>query len=113
MKLKKFILLIFIAFACSGCGSFFDQNGFLRQFHPGGTSVKPPPGPAIYQQGFREGCESGYSGYRSSLRKLYWTWKQNPELAQNRVYYQIWKDAYAFCASRGNIDSLHGLGNFR
>ena len=67
----------------------------------------------IFRQGYREGCESGYSGYASSFNKLFFTWKQDPYLAQDPVYYQIWKDAYAYCALYGMMTDEHGLGNWR
>jgi hypothetical protein len=104
--INKIITLLILCIFSSGCSTFM-------KIHPGGEDIVPPPGPKIYQQGFIDGCESGSSGYKSSLKKMYWTWKQNPELAQNRVYYKIWKDAYAYCAVRGMMNSQHGYGNWR
>ena len=59
--MKKFILLLMVCFASSGCSN-------LMRIHPGGEDILPPPGPKIYQQGFMDGCESGSSGYKSSLK---------------------------------------------
>ncbi len=73
----------------------------------------PPPGPPEYQKGFTDGCESGYSGYANNFNKLFYTWKQDPELTTNNVYYQMWKDAYAYCAVIGMMVDEHGLGNWR
>ena len=80
---------------------------------PADFNMDPPEGPEIYQQGYRDGCESGFSGYANSFNKMFWTWKQDPELAQNEVYYQIWKDAYSYCATWGMMADEHGLGNWR
>ena len=80
----------------------------------GDSLMEPPPGPPEYQQGFLDGCESGFSGYGNSFNKLFWTWKQDPQLAENNpVYYQIWKDAYTYCANWSMITDEHGLGNWR
>lgn len=104
--MKKFILLALATIILSGCVNY-------TRFHPGGRSNVAPAGPKIYQQGYLDGCESGKSGYKGSLRKMYWSWKQNPKLAQNRVYYKIWKDAYAYCAIKSMMEGSHGLGNWR
>lgn len=70
-------------------------------------------GPPEYMQGYKDGCESGYSGYANQFNKNFWTWKQDPQLAQEKVYYQIWKDAYSYCAFYGMMADEHGLGNWR
>ena len=95
----------------NGCSNLSMFNvGWAR---PAEFDITPPPGPEIYQQGYKDGCESGFSGYSNSFNKMFWEWKQDPELAQNKVYYQIWKDAYAYCALWGMMADEHGLGNWR
>ena len=73
--------------------------------------MTPPPGPPEYQQGFSDGCESGYSGYATGFNKVFWDWKQDSELAQTPIYYKIWKDAYSYCSLYAMAADLHGFGN--
>lgn len=80
---------------------------------PASFDMTPPDGPPIYQQAFKDGCESGFSGYADSWNKMFWTWKQDPKLAQDRTYYQMWKDAYSYCALYGMMSIEHGMGNWR
>jgi hypothetical protein len=110
LKIYK-ILLAFLIIAPLGACTHMHLKPQL--FLPPEFDMTPPPGPPIYQQGFKDGCLSGFSGYGNNLPKLAFGWHQDPELSKNETYYQIWKDAYAYCANYANMDSLHGLGNFR
>lgn len=109
-QILKVVLLVFILCELSACRYFHMDIGWAK---PPEFDMTPPPGPPIYQQGFKDGCESGYSGYGSSGQKLFWKWKQDPRLVENKVYYQIWKDAYGYCALYAMMESEHGLGNWR
>ncbi|MDB2415428.1 hypothetical protein N9W34_06625 [Rickettsiales bacterium] len=104
-KIKLLIILLFL----SSCTEMHSDFGWAR---PASLSMEPPDGPPEYQQGFRDGCESGYSGYSNNFNKYFYTWKQDPILAQDPVYYQIWKDAYAYCANYGMMVDLHGMRNW-
>lgn len=107
--LKK-ITLLSILLALTGCFNMHFKSGFAR---PWELTMEPPPGPPIYQQAFNDGCSSGYGGYSTSFNKMFWDWKQDSKLTENKVYYQMWKDAYAYCALLGMMSNEHGLGNFR
>ena len=109
VKSKLFGLILLTLFL-SGCKYMHTDIGWAK---PASFDMSPPPGPEIYQQGYKDGCESGFSGYSNSFNKMFWTWKQDPQLAKNRVYYQIWKDAYSYCALWGMMADEHGLGNWR
>lgn len=104
--------MIILASSLSACKYFHSDFSLLKP-KPAELSMEPPPGPPIYQQGFRDGCESGFSGYASSFHKLFYTFKQDPELTSNQMYYRIWKDSYAYCALWGMMVDEHGLGNWR
>lgn len=67
---------------------------------PANLDLDPPPGPEIYQQGWSDGCESGMSTYQNNFIKFMKVYKfrQDPVLRNNRMYYQVWKDAYGYCA---------------
>lgn len=95
----------------SSCKHWHSDIGWAR---PASIPMKSPPeGPKMYQQGYTDGCQSGYSAYSNSFNKIFYQWKQDPKLAQNAVYYKIWKDAYAYCALYGMMVDAHGLGNWR
>ena len=104
----KLIIILVLTFGCTQM-----NHDFSRITKPPTMTMEPPDGPPIYQQGFREGCESGYSGYSNSFNKMFWRWKQDPELAQNEVYYKIWKDAYGYCAVYAMMLTVHGFSNGR
>ncbi len=109
LRLSKYIVIL-MALLISGCTNMHSDFGWAK---PAEFDMEPPPGPPIYQQGYRDGCSSGFSGYANNFNKMFWKWKQDPKLAQDKVYYQIWKDAYAYCALWGMMADEHGLGNWR
>ncbi len=111
LNLYKILILVIIVTNLGACSRYAHLDvGWAK---PPEFDMSPPPGPAIYQQGYKDGCESGYSGYGSSGQKMFHTWKQDPELVSDKVYYQIWKDAYGYCALYSMMESEHGLGNWR
>lgn len=103
-------LLVIFLFFITACTEMHSKTEWGK---PASFSFEPPPGPPIYQQAFKDGCESGFSGYANSFNKMFWTWKQDPELITNNVYYQMWKDAYAYCGVVGMMADEHGFGNWR
>jgi hypothetical protein len=112
MKILRTLGLLCIISVLSGCT---EMNFHSFGTKPSSFMMEMPEnaGPEIYRQGYKDGCESGYSGYANSFNKVFYSWRQDPELAQNPVYYQIWKDAYAYCANYGMMVDSHGLGNWR
>jgi len=110
LNMCKILLLMMMVAQLTACTYFHVDPGWAK---PPELDMEPPPGPPIYQQGFKDGCQSGLSGYGYSGVKLFWKWKQDSQLASNKVYYQIWKDAYAYCAYYAMMENEHGLGNWR
>ena len=107
---KKLTILLAVLMFNTACTEMHINPGWAK---PMSFKVEAPEGPEIYQQAFYDGCESGYSGYANSFNKMFWKWKQDPKLAQDRTYYQMWKDAYSYCALYGMMSDEHGLGNWR
>lgn len=106
-----FLAAILLIYSLTACTTLNFELGWAK---PSSLLMKTPPaGPPEYQQGYIDGCETGYSGYGNQFNKQFHTWKQDPILAQNQVYYQVWKDAYAYCALYGMMTDEHGLGNWR
>lgn len=79
---------------CTGKDGSFD----LRK--PYSLDLTPPEGPIEYETGWTDGCESGMSAYANNFYKIFGMYelRMNPELRQNRMYYQAWKDAFLYCA---------------
>ena len=108
--LNRFVIIM-VMLMLIGCGKNFHSDfGWAK---PASLQMKLDVGSEKYRQGYADGCESGYSGYSSSFNKMFYTWKQDPQLTPDPVYYQIWKDAYSYCAFYGMIMEEHGLGNWR
>ena len=103
--LRLFFCMLFLSIF-SACTHFnFDMNWAK----PTSLNLEPPPGPPEYQQGYVDGCHSGWKGYATQFNKFWGKYRQDPELAQNPVYYQIWKDAYAFCSAYAMTTGETGL----
>lgn len=107
----KLLVICVVSLQLPGCT--FGHSKFKFGTMAASVNAEPPPGPPIYQKGFRDGFESGYSGYGGSFSKLFYTWKQDPKLVDNEMYYRIWKDAYAYGALLGMMTDEHMLGNWR
>lgn len=108
MALKTTILrsITILFFALGGCTSGHMDFNWAK---PSSLDMKPPPGPPEYQKGWVDGCNSGWKGYGTTFNKVWGKFEQDPELAQNPVYYQVWKDAYAFCSAYAMSNGEIGL----
>jgi len=102
--------LSLVGLSLSGCEHFYIEPSLKAK--PWSLDMEPPPGPPEYQQGYRDGCQSGWSGYASQFSKVFFTYKQDTALAQKPIYYQIWKDAYSYCRTQAMMAGLHGYGNY-
>ncbi|MCD6034795.1 MAG: hypothetical protein K0R63_536 [Rickettsiales bacterium] len=58
----------------------------------------PGNAPAIYKQGWREGCESGMAITGNQLYKTVYQNRINPQLVNNVQYYRGWNEAKVYCA---------------
>lgn len=58
---------------------------------------RPPDGPPVYQQAWRDGCETGIAANTNDLYKNFNTIKQDPALMQEEIYRRVWQDAYNYC----------------
>lgn len=109
-KVITFFIIIVLTGSISACrsttGEGFDWTA-AASFDTS-TVVGPPE----YVQGWRDGCETGRSAYANHFYKMFLTVKQDEQLAQNPVYYQVWKDAYLYCWFYQETTSSHAWGNF-
>lgn len=103
----KMLILCLCAHFIIGCKHMRNTPHSLR------LELSEEEGPEIYRQGYKDGCTSGYAGYSNRISKMFFEWTQDPILAQNPVYYQVWKDAYSYCANYAMMALQHGWGNWR
>ncbi len=92
MRTLLTIMLLCSMTACKIGPLDFRKPAFLH--------MKPPPGPPEWQQGYVDGCESGSDAYSNPFMKLVdaFELKQDPILRHNKMYHQVWKDAFLYCA---------------
>lgn len=87
----KYLLAVLLLCACNLGGAK------LRPLNP--PFMPPPPqgGPQEFQQGWADGCDTGFAAHGTQVYRASYSFTQNPELAQNPVYYKAWKDAENYC----------------
>ena len=108
MKKQPLSYLLIFSLLLLPLGGCTILSGVMK---PASLSLTPPPGPPEYQQGWRDGCETGIAGYGNAFLKTFHRATQDPVLAQNKVYYQVWKDAYNYCATYMMAQGTHKYGN--
>lgn len=59
--------------------------------------MEGPQGSNEFQEGWRDGCETGISVTANTFIRHFYTFKQNSSLARNSDYYTAWKTAYTYC----------------
>lgn len=98
VMMKVFITLLALS-ALSACGTSYSRVGVSQLWKPRLASIPPAPtqGPPEYQQGWQDGCESGLATYGNMRYKAVYQFKQDGVLANNPVYYTVWRQAYTFC----------------
>lgn len=68
-----------------------------------------PEGPAEYQLGWQDGCDTGLSADSPMFYKLMYGFKKRPEMGANDLYKQGWNEGFTYCRfSSGAIDSRGG-----
>lgn len=58
----------------------------------------PSSAPENYQQGWRDGCESGMAIVGNNLYKTSYHNRINPQLIDDTQYYRGWNEAKTYCA---------------
>jgi len=59
--------------------------------------LEGPPGPPLFKEGWRAGCETGMAATANHLQKFFYRFKQDWELAQKPEYYAGWKVGWTYC----------------
>ncbi len=92
--MKKIALAIIMLLLLSAC-SVKPQVGapWMQDLLQNGPKGASP----IYQQGWRDGCESGIGLVSNSLQRHFYTFKQDGYQVQNPEYYIAWKNSLQYC----------------
>jgi hypothetical protein len=93
--MKKILALIIISLSMTACNS-----GYKLDFSkPITLNTTPPEGPTEYQQGWKDGCESGISATNTSFYMTIGAHKYtlDEELRNNNLYAVAWKYGYNHC----------------
>ncbi len=83
--------MLLIALMASGCGERYQGKAAYS------LDMRPPEGPPEYQQGWKDGCETGIAANTTDFYKFFNKIKMDPELIKNPVYRRVWTDAYNYC----------------
>lgn len=94
MKIDKYILIFAVVMMLSGCQAGPPWSSWIYDGPPEKEGVEYPP---LYVKGWQDGCESGTSSTATHWYKFHYSFRQDWKLAQNRVYYKGWKDAFDYC----------------
>lgn len=91
--MKRALVISLIAIlGASACNAVPPWQRWMMEGPPPGRPYTP-----LYVEGWKAGCETGVSASANQWYKLQYDFKQDPILAQNRVYYKGWKDAFDYC----------------
>lgn len=56
-----------------------------------------PSGPAEYQLGWQDGCDTGLSAQGGILYQALYGFKKRPEMGNNELYKQAWNEGFTYC----------------
>lgn len=90
----KWIIMLCIVVLLAGCRTGPPWQAWRFE---GPQDMDEREYPPLYIQGWQDGCESGTSGSANHYYKFFYKFKQDATLAQNRIYYKGWKDAFDYC----------------
>lgn len=92
------LIVIFMVILLSGCYNFgtFSPNSIFapKPFRMGKPDKNADP---IYTKGWNDGCQTGMSTMIQGYYKSFYKYAQDPELVEDKMYYQAWKDSYTYC----------------
>lgn len=96
--LRILLIGLLIISMLSGCrGKIFSSKSIFapipaRMGGPDRAHADPE-----YLQGWDEGCETGLSTMVPGYYKSFYSYKIDPKMMANEVYYKAWKDSYTYC----------------
>lgn len=93
----KSVLLVAVMLA--GLSACTGVNHTLDLTKPLSLDMNPPPGPAAYQQGWVDGCNSGLASTNTQVQLLLatHTFTLDSRFPADSLYYRAWKTAFNHC----------------
>jgi hypothetical protein len=100
MTLTKYSLIfsLILALGCGGC-STADHPVLSQLTKPFTVNTTPPAGPHNYQQGWKDGCETGISSTNNATQLLLGTHRFtiDPGLRNDPLYNKAWRYGFNHC----------------
>ncbi|MBL0319491.1 MAG: hypothetical protein IPP74_09440 [Alphaproteobacteria bacterium] len=90
---KQIIMIITTLTLLTGCDARVRAGAPWMQ----SMLTEGPPGPALFRQGWQDGCETGISATANNFQKMFYDFKQDSKLARDQKYYLGWKLAFDYC----------------
>jgi len=94
--------------AVSACGVERVVTGFYKP-KPLWLGKVPENAPPQYQEGWKDGCESGMAAYGNYYYKTFYKIKSNSKLLSSPIYYNAWVDSFNYCRHYMNRYQLTGF----
>lgn len=112
MVLRIFLILSIIFL--TSCASYTLDSKSKFAPKPFRMGSPDPNAPIEYKHGWEDGCITGLSTMNHGSYKTFYKYRQDPDLADNEMYYKAWKDSYTYCrhySFRFVWDSIDKVGN--
>lgn len=94
LKMTSLVMVCFITL--QACMDFRPRVGAPWQQKL--LSQGPKNASTSFQEGWRDGCETGISATANSFQRHFYGFKKNPDRISDQVYYTGWKTAFAYCS---------------
>ena len=91
--MRIYALSLCVALLLASC-----EGRALSWTRPFALDMTPPPGPPNFQQGWRDGCDAGVSGFGNQFNKLHYDARYDTALFNDLVYNRMWNAAARYCA---------------
>ncbi len=88
----RFLYILLITFTLPACSSLKPMHDIFDDM--------PKNAPPAYQQGWKEGCESGLSVKSNAMYQTFYHLQQTQPMISNPYYYKAWKSAFDYCRAR-------------
>ena len=89
---RTIFIIIVLAIPLSAC-----QNLITGELKPVLLETELNYGPPEFRAGYNHGCTTALSAYGTDMMKSTYQQRKAPYYEDNRMYQQVWKDAYAYC----------------
>lgn len=69
----------------------------LGSCRPVSTWFAQPDGPAEYQLGWQDGCDTGLSAQGTYIHRAVYGFKKRTEMLENDLYKSGWNEGFTYC----------------